>query len=180
MLALEKRFPHRSARELDVDWRGMHSGAVYSRHDLPAAIRQKSFELLQRLGLVMGCFDFIVDEDGNYHFLEVNPQGQFVWADQVCPELNHVEAMAEFLISKDPNFEYKNSGRVHVSHFSDRQTYERLERHERERHHGSVSSFRYGSVTVPLIELEALPDEAIQQLVQQELERRQKHLEVER
>jgi D-alanine-D-alanine ligase-like ATP-grasp enzyme len=34
---------------------------------------------MTRLGLAYGALDFIVDPDEHWHFLEVNPNGQWGW-----------------------------------------------------------------------------------------------------
>ena len=36
------------------------------------------------MGLYFGAFDFILDPDGRYVFLEMNPFGQWVWIEQLC------------------------------------------------------------------------------------------------
>lgn len=35
--------------------------------------------ILRQMGLNFGAFDLILDEDGEYYFLEINPNGQFYW-----------------------------------------------------------------------------------------------------
>jgi glutathione synthase/RimK-type ligase-like ATP-grasp enzyme len=53
--------------------------ATYRPHDLPAPIRHALLQLMKRLGLIFGTIDMKLDSCGNYHFLEVNAQGQFLW-----------------------------------------------------------------------------------------------------
>ena len=36
-------------------------------------------EFLQYFNLEFGCFDFIVDQQETYHFLECNTNGQWMW-----------------------------------------------------------------------------------------------------
>lgn len=169
VLALEKRFPGRSPDSLDVDWRMMQRGAVYRRHELCQEIIEKCRALLHRLGLVMGCLDFAIDREGRYYFLEINPQGQFLWGDQVCADLNHLEAMAEFLIAASPDFTYSNRNRINFAQFADRNTYSRLEAQEREEHFSDLHTFRYSAASVPLIAADPLPDEVIQAQVAEQL-----------
>ena len=88
----------------------------------PQPIIEQSVRLLRELGLVMGMFDFILDREGNYHFLEVNPQGQFLWTDQLADvQLNQLEGMAQFLLSKDPDFRYTREDRVSCADFDRRE-----------------------------------------------------------
>jgi glutathione synthase/RimK-type ligase-like ATP-grasp enzyme len=168
VFGVEKTFPERSAA-LDIDWRGMHSGAHYREHQLPEPLAQASIRLLRELGLVMGVFDFITDAAGNYYFLEVNPQGQFLWADQLVDvQLNHLEAMAEFLLSKDPEFRYARKDRVLCSEFNSQVDSVALKAREQQEHYGDLLTFRHGAVTFPLIEPMELPPEVIAAYVEAE------------
>lgn len=51
---------------------------------LPGDIAQKLDALMRRLGLSTGSVDFIVDRNGHYYFLEVNPVGQFGALSETC------------------------------------------------------------------------------------------------
>lgn len=48
-------------------------------HHLPEPIAQSCLELMRRLGLNFGAVDLCVDKQGNYHFFEINPAGQWLW-----------------------------------------------------------------------------------------------------
>ncbi len=39
---------------------------------------------MDSLGLRFGALDLLVTEDGRWHFLEVNPNGQWAWIEQVA------------------------------------------------------------------------------------------------
>ncbi len=159
VFALEKTFPHRSAA-LHIDWRGMHNGAVYREHTLPEPIIEQSVRLLRELGLVMGMFDFLLDREGNYHFLEVNPQGQFLWADQLAGvQLNQLEGMAQFLISKDPDFRYTRADRVSCAEYDTHGDRISVRAREQAEHHGDVLTFHHGAVSFPVFEPVALSAE---------------------
>ena len=161
VFAVEKSFPRRTAA-LHVDWRGMHDDAVYREHILPAPIIEQSVRLLRELGLVMGMFDFILDREGNYHFLEVNPQGQFLWTDQLAGvQLNQLEGMAQFLLSKDPDFRYARQDRVSCADFDSQGDREKLRAREQAAHYGDVLTFQHGAVSFPVFEPVALSPEAI-------------------
>jgi glutathione synthase/RimK-type ligase-like ATP-grasp enzyme len=162
VFAVEKSFPHRSAA-LHIDWRGMHTGAIYREHTLPEPIIEQSIRLLRELGLVMGMFDFILDRAGNYHFLEVNPQGQFLWADALADvQLNHLEGMAQFLLSKDPDFRYSREDRVSCADLDAQgDLRESLRAREQAEHYGDVLTFQHGAVSFPIFEPVELPAESI-------------------
>lgn len=88
-----------------TDWRrGQLQGMAYRPHSLPAALREKCRALMQALGIVSGCFDFIVDGNGDYVFLEVNESGQFLWVEQRCAEIPMLDTFCDFLAARDPAY----------------------------------------------------------------------------
>jgi hypothetical protein len=62
-----------------VDWRKPGLGIDYSTFEVGQDLRHLCQELLRRLGLVYGAFDFIEKPDGKVVFLEVNPTGEWAW-----------------------------------------------------------------------------------------------------
>lgn len=78
-----------------------------SEFTLPESIKAQCLETMRRLKLVFGCMDVIIDPQGEYVFLEVNEMGQFLWAEYLVPELNLLDAFCEFLISRDPTFQWE-------------------------------------------------------------------------
>lgn len=53
---------------------------------MPREIEQKCLKLTKTLGLIYGAIDLIVDQNGNYVFLEINPAGQYGWLDALVQE----------------------------------------------------------------------------------------------
>ena len=47
--------------------------------ELPKEIEQFCCELVQHMGLVFGAIDFVIDTSGDYYFLEISPNGQWLW-----------------------------------------------------------------------------------------------------
>jgi glutathione synthase/RimK-type ligase-like ATP-grasp enzyme len=64
---------------------------------LPAAIEEKCVALTQRLGLRFGCIDMIVTPEDKYVFLEINPNGQWRWVQELTG-MPIAEAIADLLI----------------------------------------------------------------------------------
>jgi hypothetical protein len=88
-----------------LDWRSDRCGMRLSPLPVPAEIAALCRSYMARAGLVFGCFDFIVTPALQWHFLEVNPMGQFLWQEERLPDLPLLDAMCAFLISGDPDFE---------------------------------------------------------------------------
>lgn len=65
-----------------VDWRqGYDKDMKWEIVDIPSPIKDFCYRYLNRLGLNLGCFDFIVTPNGDYVFLECNPNGQWLWVE---------------------------------------------------------------------------------------------------
>jgi glutathione synthase/RimK-type ligase-like ATP-grasp enzyme len=92
-----------------TDWRAnqLDSEIQCDMFELPADIEHKCMALMDRLGLVFGCIDIVVTPRGEYVFLEVNEMGQFIWIEDMNPEMPLLDCFVKFLISRDPKFRYK-------------------------------------------------------------------------
>lgn len=65
-----------------VDWRRTDDPHLpHRRTTLPDAIAASIRQLMAQLGLTFGALDFIATPDGRFVFLEVNPNGQWLWLD---------------------------------------------------------------------------------------------------
>lgn len=61
-----------------TDWRTQTGGQVqWQLYELPAVVQQKLHQLMKGLGLLFGAIDMIRHTNGDYVFLEVNPQGEW-------------------------------------------------------------------------------------------------------
>jgi len=90
------------------DWRALEPQQMNTNvYDLPEAVRRKCVELLKLLGLQTGSFDFIVDEDGRYIFLEINQAGQFLFLENHCPETRMLDRFCQFLIHPGDPFDFR-------------------------------------------------------------------------
>jgi hypothetical protein len=65
------------------DWRRYDIGQTpYFPHDLPPDVQAQCVRLVERLGLCYGAIDMILTPDGRYVFIEINPNGQYLWIEQ--------------------------------------------------------------------------------------------------
>jgi glutathione synthase/RimK-type ligase-like ATP-grasp enzyme len=67
----------------ELDWR-MDLNVPFSPYPLDSNLEQRLFATLHQLGLVMGIFDVKLTDDDEPVFLEVNPQGQFLFVEGLC------------------------------------------------------------------------------------------------
>ena len=66
-----------------LDWRYVR-GIEAAPHEVDPALGGQLISVLERLGLRMGVFDLKLDDDGDPVWLEVNPQGQFLFLEGMC------------------------------------------------------------------------------------------------
>ena len=83
------------------DWRASISpvGQV-SPIELPDSIRRSCIDMMAQLKIRLACFDFVVEQDGTYNFLELNQQGQFLWVEELAPSMRMLERFVHFLESE--------------------------------------------------------------------------------
>lgn len=62
-----------------TDWRMASEILPHSKIKLPIEIQNKAIEMTRNLGLIYSAIDFVLDKNGNYVFLECNPNGQWAW-----------------------------------------------------------------------------------------------------
>lgn len=84
---------------------------------LPENIESLCLQMMRELRIVSGAFDLIVDESGEWVFLEVNPVGQFAFLERWCPDLPVMAAFCDFIESRDPEFKF--AGRGHHASLAD-------------------------------------------------------------
>lgn len=89
---------HAHSEQAALDWRRSYGNLSYSIEPLPAEIEQKIFQLVRQFGLQFSSADFILSTEGEYVFIELNPNGQFYW--MAAPtDLPLAKAMANLLYS---------------------------------------------------------------------------------
>ena len=82
-----------------TDWRDMSAEIRYEADTLPAEIERRCLDFVASYGLTFGAIDLIVTPGGDYVFLENNPVGQFLFVEQLVPELDMTGAVAACLIA---------------------------------------------------------------------------------
>lgn len=81
-----------------LDWR-MHLDDSITAWDVPEDIGQRVRRVLEHLGLAMGVVDIKITPDGELVWLEVNPQGQFVFMEPVTG-IPFTDAFSRYLIEE--------------------------------------------------------------------------------
>jgi hypothetical protein len=84
--------------ETRYDWRHYEVETPTYEHQLPVEIAEKCVALTKAHRLNFSTSDLILTPEGRYIFLEMNPNGQFLWIQDCVPSLHMKEAMAACLI----------------------------------------------------------------------------------
>lgn len=84
----------------DIDWHKTGTTSLrVSPYSLPEMVAAACVRLVRLLGLRFATIDLCVDRDGVFHFLEVNQMGQFLWLEEMCPDVGMTAAFCEFLLA---------------------------------------------------------------------------------
>ena len=67
-------------------------------HALPPDVAQRCLRLVQALGLCYGAIDMVLTPDDRYVFLEINPNGQYLWIEQLTG-LPITDALCDLLMA---------------------------------------------------------------------------------
>ncbi len=83
-----------------VDWRSHSREAAFraTAMTLPGPVEAMLRNFMREMGLVFGCIDLVVDKQGDFHFLEVNQAGQFLFMEDMLPAYPVLQCMTELLI----------------------------------------------------------------------------------
>jgi hypothetical protein len=71
----------------------------------PPYVEHGILEFTRRAGICFGSADFAVDSNGQWWFLEINEQGQFLWLDQFNSEARTLEKFCAFVTAPEGSVE---------------------------------------------------------------------------
>lgn len=83
-----------------IDSRSMFADIEYTYFALPDEITSRCVRFVKSYGLEYGAIDLIVTPDGEYVFLENNPVGQFLYVEQLVPELKMMDCLVNKLVDE--------------------------------------------------------------------------------
>ncbi len=85
-----------------VDMRDYSADILYEAFELPTEIENRCRDFVHSYNLQYGAMDIIVTPEGEFVFLENNPGGQFLFVEELVPELKMMDALANCLIEGTP------------------------------------------------------------------------------
>lgn len=93
------RIDSQESERTQIDWR--HYDLEHTPHTaitLPIEVEARCREMVRRYGLNYGAIDLIFTPKGDWYFLEINPNGQWLWLKEITG-LPMTEALVELLTS---------------------------------------------------------------------------------
>lgn len=83
-----------------VDWRHYDfANTPHTAMTLPPEVEERCLTMVARYGLMFGAIDLIVTPDNKWVFLEINPNGQWLWLEELTG-LPMTDALIEILTKK--------------------------------------------------------------------------------
>ena len=107
--AVAVRLDSQARASTRIDWRTGSYDMSASPIALPEDIESKCRRLMRALGLAFGCIDLIVTPEDEFVFLEINQMGQFLWLEELLPELRLLDGFCTLLESRRLDFEWHPS-----------------------------------------------------------------------
>lgn len=80
------------------DWRHYDVPMHFKRASLPYDIELKCLKLVESFGLHFSAIDLIEDENGDFIFLESNPNGQWLFVERLMPEFKMIDTLIDCLV----------------------------------------------------------------------------------
>jgi glutathione synthase/RimK-type ligase-like ATP-grasp enzyme len=123
-----------------LDWRKAYDELVMEPCTLPSELAAQCLALLDALGFVFGCFDFVVTPAGEHVFLEVNQAGQFLFIEEYTGR-PMLDMFCEFLRQGRPDFRWTEPAAP--LRLDDVMDEARAMLHEARAHHGPTARYSF-------------------------------------
>lgn len=80
-----------------TDWRAAQEILPHTKIELPQYLQEYCLNLTAYFNLNFAAIDLVLDKDNKYYFLEINPNGQWAWIEQIL-KYPISQSIAEYLI----------------------------------------------------------------------------------
>jgi hypothetical protein len=84
-----------------LDWRHEVRNIDVETIQTPDHVERGILRFAEKTGVCFGSMDFAVDWNGDWWFLEINEQGQFLWLDQLCRQAGLQQKFCAFLTAPE-------------------------------------------------------------------------------
>lgn len=91
-----------------------------------APLEAKLREVMRRLGIVFGCIDLVVSPQNDIYFLEINQAGQFLFVEELMPQMRILRAMAAMLSAGSTSYSANDAVDVALADYLESDEYREL------------------------------------------------------
>lgn len=84
---------------------------------IPPDVADKCIKFMRNMSIITASIDFIVSENNEWIFLESNESGNFLWMEDINPDIPALDMFSKFLLSRDELFKYSEGDRIHLCNF---------------------------------------------------------------
>jgi glutathione synthase/RimK-type ligase-like ATP-grasp enzyme len=97
-----------ATRGAELDWRSVPSQRLtLTEVPCPEPLKARLLRFMREAELLFGAFDLARTPDGEFTFFEINEQGQFLWIEEINPDIRLLDRMAAFLLDPRAGFTYR-------------------------------------------------------------------------
>lgn len=98
-----------------TDWRAIRDKKMQIEpYIIPTKLEKSIKQFMSSMGLVFGSMDFIVTNDSQYVFLEINEQGQFLWIEEYNADVKMLDIFVQYLLSQHKSFHWDARQQEHT------------------------------------------------------------------
>ncbi|MFF1418003.1 MvdC/MvdD family ATP grasp protein [Streptomyces sp. NPDC058280] len=102
-----------------ADYRADYGALSYTTVSVPDSVRDGVIRLMAHYGLVYAALDLLVDADGRWLLIDLNPSGQYGWIEQALPNLRISAAIAELLCHAGNGEPHAGNNEKHLINYAD-------------------------------------------------------------
>lgn len=77
-----------------------YSDRIYKAVKIPSYIKNKCILLCENLGFIFATIDFLINNNEEWIFIEINENGQFLFLEDQCPELPILQTTINYFLTK--------------------------------------------------------------------------------
>ena len=97
-----------------MDWKSFSdSDRSIEIHTLPSHLEQQIQALMRNMGLVFAGLNFIVNDDYEYIFTDLDEQASFLWIEVLNPEIKMLDIFINFLLDTSKTFRWRAGNYQH-------------------------------------------------------------------
>jgi glutathione synthase/RimK-type ligase-like ATP-grasp enzyme len=92
----------------ELDWRSVPSQRLrLTEVPCPEPLKTQLLRFMREAELLFGAFDLARTPNGGFTFFEINEQGQFLWIEEINPQIRLLDRMVAFLLNPHADFIYR-------------------------------------------------------------------------